>query len=158
IEFMNLNNSDMKDKNINWGNKKYVAPFTLGQRIIDILKDPPKEHWLLLTREIGAVNSKHVALNSKVNYGKGSYNWMSSVQKQIAIPNFEDNTLQELYDAISLLKSNVSMLDGDMRYFLEFNGVLPHEKSNVYKVWKEVYPIIKDHVNTGYFNYIYTYL
>lgn len=148
----NLNHSSLKAKQTKLGQANFVT----GQKIVDILHDPPKEHWMLMIRDFGSKNAKHISLNAKVNYGKSDLIWVNISQKSIAIPRFKDETYQTLYDAIYKLKKYVPATSKYQYYFI--NSEEPHEESEIYDLWHELNPILEPHKNTIYYHFIYNYV
>src|SRR5699024_881542 len=158
ITYMNVNNSQMKGKEVKFHDKTYDSPFVLGEEIIELFENPPEGHWLLMHREHGSMNAKHIVMGASVNYGSASSYQVSIGQNQVTIPNFEKGELRKLYDAMYKLKSQVQATSPRIRYFFSFTGERPHPDSDILDLWLEVYPIIKDHVNTMYFDYLYNYI
>jgi len=153
FELFNINHSEMKDKKTKVGH----SPFKTGQRIIDLFVNPPKEKvWMLMIRELGAVNAKHISLNAKTNYGISDLMWVNIGQSSIAIPYFPDDTYQKIYDALYSVKSVVRANDRRIKYFLE--GIRPYPKYNHFELWEEVKPVLEPHYNTIYLDFIYRYI
>jgi len=153
FELFNLNHSEMKDKKTKIGH----SFFTTGQRIVDLFADPPKEkHWMLMIREFGAINAKHISLNSKTNYGISDLIWVNIGQSSIAIPYFADGTYQDIYDALYQIKKVVRANDRRINYFLE--GIRPYPKYEYFKLWEETKPILQSHYNTVYLYFMYQYV
>lgn len=135
-----------RQKQVVIGDEKIKVETVANEYLMELLLDPPKEHWILL-RKPPERNIQHTILKAKVNYGKTSRMWVSEGLETYQIPR---DGLSELFPALIKAKE----VGSNYIPFI-FTDRKPHSKSPVYPMWKEIDGVIKKHRDKHYFDFIY---